>query len=284
MQPEDIYNTAPSSPFISPECDSHDVHTMPNSPSSIPISSPSTDLQLMPLNNELADQRETPNEDLSEDEADLTEHDEPYDQVMTGWDPVQQVAGVKRPHSPEDGITRSQRGRAVKCVDYYRLHHGMTAQASTDPQTWDEAMTSPETPHWKRAAEEEFQSLKQKGAIRIIPHSQLPKGRKPMKCKWVFKKKFLANGDIEKYKARCTAKGFTQRQGIDYHETFAPTPRPETGRIILVLAHQLGWQRKQGDVPTAFLNPDLNIDLFMELPKGYEKDGYVIKLCKGLYG
>ncbi|KAI0995884.1 hypothetical protein K3495_g12297 [Podosphaera aphanis] len=92
---------------------------MPNSPSSIPISSPSTDLQLMPLNNELADQRETPNEDLSEDEADLTEHDEPYDQVMNGWDPVQQVAGVKRPHSPEDGITRSQRGRAVKRVDYY---------------------------------------------------------------------------------------------------------------------------------------------------------------------
>lgn len=105
-----------------------------------------------------------------------------------------------------------------------------------------------------------------------------------MKCKWVFKKKFLANGDIEKYKARCTAKGFTQRQGIDYHETFAPTPRPETGRIILVLAHQLGWHRKQGDVPTAFLNPDLNIDLFMELPRGYEKDGYVIRLCKGLYG
>ncbi|KAI1003823.1 hypothetical protein K3495_g4386 [Podosphaera aphanis] len=105
-----------------------------------------------------------------------------------------------------------------------------------------------------------------------------------MKCKWVFKKKFLANGDIEKYKARCTEKGFTQRQGIDYHETFAPTPRAETGRIILVLAHQLGWHRTPGDVPTAFLNPDLNIDLFMELPKVYERDGCVIKLCKGLYG
>ncbi|KAI0995052.1 hypothetical protein K3495_g13129 [Podosphaera aphanis] len=105
-----------------------------------------------------------------------------------------------------------------------------------------------------------------------------------MKCKWVSQKKFLANGDIEKYKARCTAKGLTQRQGIDYHETFAPTPRAETGRIILVLAHQLGWHRTKGDVPTAFLNPDLNIDLFMELPKEYKRDGFVIKLCKGLYG
>ncbi|KAI1006561.1 hypothetical protein K3495_g1663 [Podosphaera aphanis] len=202
---------------------------------------------------------------------------------MTGWDPVQPVAGVKRPHSPKDGTTRSQRGRPIKRVDYHRLHHGMTAQVSTDPQTWDQAMTSPEASHWKKAAEEEFKTLKQKGAIEIIPQSQLPQGGNPMKCKWVFKKIYLANGDIEKYKAHCTFKGFTQRQGIDYHETFAPTPRAETGRIILVLAHQLGWHRKQGDVPPAFLNPDLNIDLFMELPKGYERDDHVIKLCKGLY-
>lgn len=282
-QSEEAYNTAPSSPIIIPQSESHDVHTLPNSPSSSLTPSSSIDLQVLSHNHDLTDQREITNEERSDEEAELTEDDH-YDQVMTGWDPIQPVAGVKRPHSPENGMTRSQRGRAVKRVDYYRLHHGMTAQASTDPQTWDEAMTSPEASHWKRAAEEEFQSLKQKGAIQIIPHSQLPKGRKPMKCKWVFKKKFLANGDIEKYKARCTAKGFTQRQGIDYHETFAPTPRPETGRIILVLAHQLGWHRKQGDVPTAFLNPDLNIDLFMELPKGYEKDGHVIRLCKGLYG
>ncbi|KAI0997156.1 hypothetical protein K3495_g11032 [Podosphaera aphanis] len=94
----------------------------------------------------------------------------------------------------------------------------------------------------------------------------------------------ITNGDIEIYKARYTAKGFTQQQGIDYHEIFAPTPKAETGRIILVLAYQLGWHRTQGDVPTAFLNSDIKIDLFIELPKGYEKDGYVIRLCKGLYG
>ncbi|KAI1000751.1 hypothetical protein K3495_g7446 [Podosphaera aphanis] len=234
-------------PIRIPQSESHDVHTVPNSPSSSLTPSSSRDLQVLSRNHDLADQREITNEKRSDEEAELTEDDH-YDQVMTGWDPIQPVAGVKRPHLPENGMNRSQRGRAVKRVDYYRLHH----------------------------AEEKFKSLKQKGSIQIIPNSQLPKGCKPMKCKWVFKKKFLANGDIEKYKARCTAKGFTQRQGIDYHEPFAPTPRPETGRIILVLAHQLGWHRKQGDVLTAFLNPDLNIDLFMELPKGYEKDGYII--------
>ncbi|KAI0998773.1 hypothetical protein K3495_g9424 [Podosphaera aphanis] len=285
IEPVESHDSHPPNSIINHQSDSYDIHTVPNSPEPDNFPSHSTDLQVFSRpSHQLADQRKILATEISDDEAESTEQDEYLDHVMTGWDPIQPVADTKRPHSPEDGITRSQRGRAVKRVDYYRLHHGMTAQASTDPQTWDEAMTSPEASHWKRAAEEEFQSLKQKGSIRIIPHSQLPKGRKPMKCKWVFKKKFLANGDIEKYKARCTAKGFTQRQGIDYHETFAPTPRPETGRIILVLAHQLGWHRKQGDVPTAFLNPDLNIDLFMELPRGYEKDGYVIRLCKGLYG
>ncbi|KAI0994524.1 hypothetical protein K3495_g13657 [Podosphaera aphanis] len=102
---------------------------------------------------------------------------------MTGWDPVQPVAGVKRLHSPEGDITRSQRGRIIKRVDYYRLHHGKIAQVSTDPQTWDQAMTSPEASQWRKAAEDEFCSLKKKSAIMIIPQSQLPQGRKPMKCK-----------------------------------------------------------------------------------------------------
>ncbi|KAI0991209.1 hypothetical protein K3495_g16978, partial [Podosphaera aphanis] len=105
-----------------------------------------------------------------------------------------------------------------------------------------------------------------------------------MKCKWVFKKKYQADGSIDRWKARCTAKGFTQRAGIDYKETFAPTPRPETGTILLALAHQLGWHRRQGDVPTAFLNPDIDIDLYMEMPRGFEKENHIIRLRKGLYG
>ncbi|KAI0991780.1 hypothetical protein K3495_g16407 [Podosphaera aphanis] len=168
--------------------------------------------------------------------------------VMTGWDPVRQVAGTKRPHSPENGrpdspdAYTSTRGRRSKRVDYYKLHHGMTALPSTtDPKTWEEAMTGPEALQWRKAANDEFRSLQDKGAIKIISLSELPANRKPMKCKWVFKKKFLANGDVDKFKARCTAKGFTQRQGVDYHETFAPTPRPETGRIMLVIAHHLRW-------------------------------------------
>lgn len=79
-------------------------------------------------------------------------------------------------------------------------------------------------------------------------------------------------------------KGYTQRSGIDYQETFAPTPRAETGRIMLVLAHRLGWHRRQGDVPSAFLNSDLDTDLYMEIPEGFKKEGCITLIKKGLYG
>lgn len=209
---------------------------------------------------------------------------ETYDRVMTGWDEVPPVAGQKRQHSPEPGIYRTKRGRPVKKIDYYKSHHGTVARPCGDPKTWSEAMNSNDAKHWQRAANEEYNSLRDTGTIEIIKHSQLPKGRKLMKCKWVFKKKFLSDGSINKYKARCTVKGFTQRSGIDYKETFAPTPRAETGRIMLALAHRFGWHRRQGDVPSAFLNPKLDIDLYMEMPEGFRKDGYIIRIRKGLYG
>ena len=206
------------------------------------------------------------------------------DKFMTGWDPVPPTAGNKHKLTPENSYTFSKRGRLTKRIDYHRLHHGMAAKGSNDPKTWSEAMTCSEARQWKKAAHEEFKSLKEKGAIKIINRTDVPKGRNPMKCKWVFKKKYLADGSVEKWKARCTAKGFTQRPGIDYTETFAPTPRPETGRIMLVLSHQLNWYRRQGDVPTAFLNPELKINLYMEMPEGFKQDEKVLLLRKGLYG
>lgn len=236
--------------------------------------SPDSNIHQGPSKNKVVAQ---PNHEIINEET-------PYDVIMTGWDPVAPKAGHKRAHSPEVETMQTKRGRKVIKHDYYRMHHGMSAITSSDPKTWQEAMTGPEAKQWMKAAQEEFSSLKEKGAIKIINRNKLPKGRHPMKCKWVFKKKFLGDGTIDKWKARCTAKGFTQRFGIDYQETFAPTPRSETGRIMLVLAHQFNWHRRQGDVPTAFLNPDLNIDLYMEIPQGFEKKNHIILLRKGLYG
>ncbi|KAI0994848.1 hypothetical protein K3495_g13334 [Podosphaera aphanis] len=287
LQPHDDFHESQPNPPSNPPNDARlftydqTSHTSPTPsiyhdfPSDTQSSNENSDLQVIPYPSPPEDQREITNiEEVSGNEEST---DDEYDMVMTGWDPIRQVAGTKRPNSPENfgpdspDVYTSTRGRQSKKVDYYKLHHGMIALTSTDPKTWEEAMTGPEASQWKKAANEEVRSLQDKGAIKIISLSEFPRNRKPMKCKWVFKKKFLANGDVDKSKARCTAKGFTQRQGIDYHETFAPTPRPETGRIMLVIAHHLRWHRRQGDVPTAFLNPNLDIDLFMDLPKGFEK-------------
>ncbi|KAI1006692.1 hypothetical protein K3495_g1527 [Podosphaera aphanis] len=201
-----------------------------------------------------------------------------YDRIMTGWDEVSPVAGPKRQCSPEPQIVHSKRGRPVKKLDYYKLHHGKVVKTNNDPKTWSEAMSSHEARNWQQAAKEEYGSLRDTETIQIIKSFQLSKGRTPMKCKWVFKKKYLADGSLDKYKARCTVKGFTQRSGIDYKETYALTPSSETGRIMLALVHRFGWHRCQGDVPAAFLNPDLDVDLYMEMPEGFKKEGYIIRI------
>ena len=128
----------------------------------------------------------------------------------------------------------------MKKVGYPKLHCGKVARLGNDSKTWHEAMSSPEAEKWKEAAIEEFRSLQDTRAIKIIQRSKLPNDCTLMKFKWIFKTKFLAYGSLDKYKARSIVKGFTQRAGLDYKETFAPTPRVEAGRIMMALSHGVG--------------------------------------------
>ncbi len=96
-----------------------------------------------------------------------------------------------------------------------------------------------------------------------------------------------ADGSIERYKARLVAKGFSQKEGIDYTETFAPVAKFCSIRALLALAAQQDMEIHQMDVKTAFLNGDLDVDIYMRQPQGYVVDGkedYVCKLHKSLYG
>ena len=90
-----------------------------------------------------------------------------------------------------------------------------------------------------------------------------------------------------KYKARVVAKGYVQKQGIDYEEVFAPVARIETVRVILALAGSSGWRVHHLDVKTAFLNGRLEEEVYVSQPEGFEKQnaaGKVYKLSKALYG
>jgi hypothetical protein len=115
----------------------------------------------------------------------------------------------------------------------------------------------------------------------------LPIDRKPVSCKWVFKIKQSANGEVEQYKARLVARGFTQTYGVDYNETFALVAKLTSIRCILALATLEDIKIHQMDVKTAFLNDELEEEIYMEQPQGFVHQGgehLVCKFHKSLYG
>ncbi|WVZ90383.1 hypothetical protein U9M48_036690 [Paspalum notatum var. saurae] len=108
-----------------------------------------------------------------------------------------------------------------------------------------------------------------------------------IECKWVFKKKIDADGNVHIYKARLVAKGFHQIQGVDYDETFSPVAMLKSIRILLAIAAYHDYEVWQMDVKTAFLNENLSEDVYMTQPDGFvdpQNAGKVCKLLKSIYG
>ena len=116
---------------------------------------------------------------------------------------------------------------------------------------------------------------------------ELPKDKKTVGSKWVFKTKRSANGTVERHKARLVAQGYSQRYGQDYDETFSPVVRFESLRTVIALAVQNGLKLCQMDVTTTFLNGELKEEVYMKQPEGYAikgKENLVCKLKKSIYG
>jgi hypothetical protein len=105
--------------------------------------------------------------------------------------------------------------------------------------------------------------------------------------RWLFKIKHAADGSIEKYKARFVARGFYQKEGIDYEETFAPVARYTSIKTIITLAAKMKWKLHQMDVKIAFLNGVIEEEVYIEQPQGFEvedRKSHVCRLKKALYG
>jgi hypothetical protein len=143
------------------------------------------------------------------------------------------------------------------------------------PTTYLDAVGGPQCDKWKASMDEEIASINENNTWILVPDH----GQKTVKCRWVYTKKLDG-----RFKSRLVAKGYTQRHGIDYTETFAPVCRMATHRVMLSLVAFLGLDLDQMDVVTAFLNGLLSETIYMELPDGYKVKGMICRLLRSLYG
>ena len=157
--------------------------------------------------------------------------------------------------------------------------------AETDePKTITQARKRPDAEKWLKAAQDEMNSLLEHDTW---SHTKPPHGRKIIGSKWVFKIKHDENGEAEWYNCRLVAQGYTQVQGIDYHETFAPVARFGSIRALLAIAAKREMYVHQMDVHTAFWNGNLDEDIYMCQPEGFVvkgKEDMVCHLHRSLYG
>ena len=160
----------------------------------------------------------------------------------------------------------------------------LCAAEMEEPKTMNQAKKRPDAQKWMKAAQNEMDSLMEHDTWSL---TKPPLERKIIDSKWVFKIKHDENGKAERYKCRLVVQGYTQAQGIDYHEMFAPVARFGSIRTLLATAAQREMHVHQIDVHTAFLNGKLDEDIYLCQPEGFVvkgKEDMVCHLHRSLYG
>ena len=159
------------------------------------------------------------------------------------------------------------------------LYHSFLSKE--EPKKVEDALKDPD---WIKAMQEELNEFKRNEVWTLVPR---PKNRSVVGTKWVFRNKTDSDGVITRNKARLVAKGYSQQEGIDYDETFAPVARLEAIRLFLAYAAHKKFKVFQMDVKSAFLNGKLEEEVFVEQPPGFvdsKHPDYVYRLDKALYG
>ncbi|GKA58572.1 ribonuclease H-like domain-containing protein [Tanacetum coccineum] len=172
-----------------------------------------------------------------------------------------------------------------KHVNYSKLNSvnycfATTLNKSVEPSTYYDVVKDA---GWVEAMNNEIEALIRKNTWTI---TDLPIGRKAIDNKWLYKITYKSTGQVDKFKARVVAKGFSQKEGIDFDETFSPVVKIVTVRCLICIVVSNYWPLFQLDVNNTFLYGDLNEGIYMSLPLGFEcaDKNKVCKLNKALYG
>ncbi|CAM8913179.1 unnamed protein product [Rhodiola kirilowii] len=185
------------------------------------------------------------------------------------------VAKITSPHIMSKFVTYE------RCSPAHQ-HFAMQISDIREPKSFTQATKDEK---WIIAMTKENTALEQNGTWHI---TDPPPGKTIVDCKWVYRVKCNTDGSVERYKARLVAKGFTQVEGLDYQDTFAPVAKMTTVRCLLAVAAARQWPIYQLDVDNAFLHGNLDEEVYMKLPTGFYKkkksQGKVCRLLKSIYG
>jgi hypothetical protein len=151
------------------------------------------------------------------------------------------------------------------------------------PKTLAEALAREDGEWWYKSAYDEIKALVDNGTWKLV---KLPPGRKAIGSRWVFVLKRKKDGSIDRYKGRLVAKGYSQRPGFDFKDTFAPTAKWATLRAVLAIAALEDLELESVDISSAFLNGELEEEVYMEQPEGFHQGSYddILQILKGIYG
>jgi hypothetical protein len=203
--------------------------------------------------------------------------------------PQEITSGRRKPRWLQDTLKEAQSTdeperimRRSKAPDRFCSYLAVvTGSDHSEPSSFQEAV---DQPVWRDAMVEEYDSIMRNDVWEVVPR---PEGKSVVTSRWIYKVKYAADGSIEKHKACFVARGFSQVEGIDYDETFAPVARYTSIRTVMAIVAEMGWRIHQMDVKTAFLNGILEEEVYIEQPQGFElygRESHVCRLWKALYG
>ncbi|KAL8089882.1 hypothetical protein AgCh_039369 [Apium graveolens] len=171
-------------------------------------------------------------------------------------------------HNPGTTSAKYPMENFVSTAYFSPKHSFFLAQIAQhkEPRTFARAVLDPQ---WILAMNKELDALESNNTWELVT---LPLGKQTIGCKWVFKIKYLANSEIDRYKVRLFAKGYTQQPSVDFHDTFSPVAKGVNVKSVMAITTSKNWSIYQLDIKNAFLHGDLLEEVYMDIPLGYQID------------